>query len=1118
MAEEKDLDEVDVNVPQTDLPPAMGELAGDHIIVLDEILFHALSFDDLQDNPDLLENNFFHTFQDPDDVAPEADMFSVFQDNIPEIYPIDLANDEKMQDIYEEKAKQRAGEVVFPTSQDTIGFGVFSIYADDTNEGGTQRDFGFGLLNAFRSEGSIANVLNIGGEAYAGLNREYRVGSEIIKIFEEPPSDGKDLSYFAPKVVDDDLKVTGKALSKPLIERLKAMKDLRPDSKKDNNKVMSAKGGISPITQFYMMRYLGAYLSQNKSADAALPKTTTIDNGVTKLVLKRIDVERQSNIDLIDTFRSLIGGEIGETQIDEIFPFERLRTTYLYPSSYNRLWRNNPDDDKKIANAVEPSPTNPEVKESLSYGLLQKFYTVLKPQDRQNFLKAVASQLYEPMKSEVMRLPHSKNLNDASNEVKKNTSDSLVLPRLNGSYLIGEAMKVFAEIDPTDSNKDQLKLRMEPNNQDSRQIISDGAMITIPGWLVLASELKNRHKWISYMMAYPNYNDAAVVARGSLIGGGDGLEHIRDVVDYYTNFMLDEEKNTALDEESLYGMLSSEYEFIVSTAGDTVQATYADEDSVMTFFLNRKTLEKGIKESEFTDLLDDWKSDPADPNRIENKYIAYGEGVTVEAGGSSQPALLAYASETGLTTDSLSPVQARSFNSLGYIVEETMIHSAINAIETAEGVASVSDFDRIVIGMIGTNSFPGIAVSHSILHYQYLLALTTNPIKNWQAIDAGIFQQGSVLALESFFADPAKKTLFFLLNKKGYIDVGDFTSGSPKFFRVPESTRINDARFIGLLNSFSLIVISYYRLLFSQIRNRQVVNRPTQAKGRTSNDTVSVAYLWREMIADSEKNTPSPDIFGLILRWFSEAEDPVLEIPVWMPVMPSNMRQENRKMNASDVWNYLKWAYSTNSIDTEFFAEVAAAYHSSKVLSYLREGKLDESYAEVVERFVDSVDEDMGHAFLFSLLIDPNCPEPQMERPAVSDVFGVTDLTNGRLLERTTGAEEISESSANSTLEETEIELEVPVEPTGPVRAETSATPRRDTFLATLRSMSTEDNDNVLKSSAKMLSNTDFKNELYGEVNYDDGFDQIYELLNEIDQANADYDEIRRRLREWGYD
>ena len=92
----------------------------------------------------------------------------------------------------------------------------------------------------------------------------------------------------------------------------------------------------------------------------------------------------------------------------------------------------------------------------------------------------------------------------------------------------------------------------------------------------------------------------------------------------------------------------------------------------------------------------------------------------------------------------------------------------------------------------------------------------------------------------------------------------------------------------------------------------------------------------------------------------------------------------------------MKWAYSTNSIDTEFFAEVAAAYHASKVLSYLETDKYDVSYADVIERFVDSVDEDMGHAFLFAILIDKDCPTPMVERAEVSDIFGIEILSKAK--------------------------------------------------------------------------------------------------------------------------
>jgi len=985
------LDEIDTD-DELNIPLIYREIAGDHIIVLDEIEYHNLTREGLVEKlSDIVfdpeSKGFFHIYNENAEIP-----LKVQEDRLLQINLMSSRGGVPFELEYDKQVELRKGEIVFPTSSLTVAFGVFSFFAADTSDSPV-RDLGFGILNekydTMKTENkedefpSIVAMLSVGAKLLT-LKDQVEVGTEKIGLF-TGESDGDDFTYFSPKIVDSDGK--GLPITKAFKDRLMRMVDLRPDNKgKSNNKIMSGQG-LSPITQFYFMRYMGAYLANEGYANQAVPKST---EGTLKL--DRIRITRENQTEMVEQLRKLVEGDVGESNLDSMFPFERLRTIYRYPDDYSREWRNDNREERKFNGAVEPYPWNPEVRKSLRYGLLQKLYTNLKRADKEKFLEAVVSQIYETVPKEIIPLPAPYRPN--SMELDFGGADEVSLPRLNDSYLIGEALKAFSEIDPTDSSTDSLKLRIQANDPQSRQVISDGAEITIPGWLVLTAEKSRQHKWVSLLMSYPNYNEVGIPSASGrgLIASTTGMDHVVDVMTYYENYAGD----VGYERENLFSSLSEEYDFVVATVGDTVQATYISDEFVATLMLDRKVLEKGLVASDFKKLNEQLKSDPADDDPIDQKFIVYGEGVELKRGNDIEPALIAYASDTGLSTDSLNPSEARSFNSLGFIVEEMMVNSGMQAISTAENVTSVSDFDRIVLALIGTNKYPGLCVSHSILHYQYLLAMTLNPIKNYQAIDSQIFQQGSVLALESFFADPAKKTLYQQLNDKGFIDVGDFSGTRPRFFRTPQSLRTSEARFVGLLNSFSLIVISYYRLMFAQIRNRMVVNRKTKAKGRISEETIGISSLWREMIADAERNTPSPEVFGLILRWFSDANDPVLSIPTWMPVMPSNMKSEAKKLNASDVWNYLKWAYSTNSIDTEFFAEVAAAYHASKVLSYLETDKYDVSYADVIERFVDSVDEDMGHAFLFAILIDKDCPTPMVERAEVSDIFVIEILSKAK--------------------------------------------------------------------------------------------------------------------------
>ena len=973
----------------------LNEMQSDHIIVLDEIGFIESDSPSVDDIKDAIEVSLFHYYGGDNSTTAPQDMFAAAGGGIAKtpakLLPIDLKN-EDFKEVYARMAEEKRGAIVFPTSESTVAFGIFSVYA--AKLGTNDRDLGFGVLEDARNKNEEFRQAGGTSSALYGLveplDREYKIGSSTIKIFNSDRSpSGDNLRYFSPKVFasDEDKKgfLPDTALGNELKERLKKMADLKPAKGKKDNKVMSAEQGISPITQFYLMRYLGAYLGKRRGeqpsvAEQSLP---SVNQATNKVELSRIQMQRSVGIDLQQVLRELIEGDlIDNKSIDDIFPFERLRTTYRYPDDYSMDWRPMGDGgqnllvDDLIKNAVEPQPWMNPTRDTLKYGLLQKFYTSLRKKDKEVFLDAVVSQIFENIPTETIFLPTSSRLGDASNELDFTQRDRIGVPRLNGSFKIAEAMKAFSDISPSDTTSDSLKLRLDAS-EDELQLISDGAEIQVPGWLVLASELPGAHKWLSFITGNPNYGNTLAYHDGVILAKDEGPEHIARLVEYYTNMMVDEEGNSTFDFEGFAEAMNNEYEFIAFSDNEQVEVTLVDQPEI-SFMLNQKTLMKGLNEASF---------DVIDPNgNLTAEQKTYNG--TDDDGG----AMYATAVDTGLSLDSLSPSNARSFNALGYILEEVMVHVASEAVQTAENVTTVSDFDQIVLALIGTHKRPGIAVAHSIIHYQYMLAKTMNPIKNWQAIDASLFQQGNILALESFFSEPAKKTLYFLLNDKGFIDLGDFRGDRPRFFRAPQSARVSDARFVGLLNSFSLVVISYYRLLFAQVRNRQVVNRRTQAKGQTTTDTIGIAYLWREMIADAEKNTPAPDIFGLILRWFSGAQDALLSVPVWMPVLPSNMRKENRKLNRLDVVNYLKWAYSENSIDPEYFAEVAAAYHSAKALSYLGEKEYAEIYPDLVERFVEAVDEDLGHPFLFAILTAENLPAPESERPEASNVFTITNL------------------------------------------------------------------------------------------------------------------------------
>jgi|GEM_PF-6586961 len=891
---------------------------------------------------------------------------------------------QRLNAVKNDLVNSKKGEIVFPTSDRiTVGHYLFSYRAlrnplmnDNTQiTDNLDRDVAFGLLTDdeykyVEEELGGIDQIYISQEGDIRLQR-FKVGENEVTIFPAIEEKENELRYFSPKVWGDEPTpsfLKGKE-NKALIERFKLMKDLQPkDKEADNNKVISKESGMSPITKYYMMRYLGFYLSASKITDDALPKLR--DN---KLVLDRINISRQDDFDIETELRKILEGDLGDEKIDNKFPFDRLRTIYRYPDDWVEEALT-----QDIEDIEEPNPWDLDVK----YGMLQKFFTILPTNQKTKFYDSVEEQIYSKMPTKKISLTHKPN---DMKMVKE--SDEITIPFLNGSFAVAESMKVFAESDPSDSKKDRLKLRTNLGDKNSQQLITDGTLVNIPGWVILYSET-NRKK--SFLEAVLNIKFSQIF---SVIGSvssrflhlSEGLNHVLDMILYIRN----NEETLPIKESDLYDVLNTEYEAFVSTVGDTVSTTIIDDGAYTTVNLDRKKLIEGITKPDLLKKFE-WFTRSAAVMPPEPEYNTE-KDQSIEGVVESVEAIMAYTDSTGLQQNQLTRHNARAFNALGHVVEEMMINSAKRAVSTVEDTALTSDFDRVVMSLIGTNKNPGMAVFHSIVHYQYLFAIVTNPISRWESIDKDIFQQGAMLSLESFLTEPAKKTLLYLLNEKGFIDIGDFSDTSPKFFKVPVAPSVNVANFTGLMNGFSLIMISYYRLMFAQIRNRLVFERKTQTKGKVSKETADLSKYWRDMIADAERNTPSPALFGLVLRWFGQTGT-VLEIPTWMPVSPAEMKSD-AKMNKNDVLNYLKWSYSNNAVDLEAFSEVAAAYHAAKAMSYLETAKdIASGYADMVERFVEAVHEDMGHAFLFSILTNRNCPDPTKESPEAEKVIRISNI------------------------------------------------------------------------------------------------------------------------------
>ena len=808
-------------------------------------------------------------------------------------------------------------------------------------------------------------------------------------------------------------------LPKDIRDRLKAISEHEsfiPLRKKSDgsteNEAIGKKNGISPITAYYIMRYLSPYLLDSGMVEQALP---TAEGKVSRIIVKRSE-----DYDFREKLQELITGERKvdgkRKSIDEMFPFERIRTTYDYPADYPIGYTEEVSDNVsgqlfgfEGAKFIRcPDPLDAKVIGTIKYGLLQKIYAVMSPSQR----AAMQKDLFEVFVEKSELQPHYLHGVQPFNEVLGGRENVYfpVAKNGNGSLSFTEVLLAFVEADFKGLSKEDAIKLITNRETNEKEYVSEGAVVNVPGLLLLFAEKAGKHTFFDTIHG-KSTKSLSTADGGKKLNDTEGMEYIEELMNYVLSGNSDEEieeKENAI--EDIAGSDSEDWTCEIIPKKESSQLTIISDGGVMlTLTVSNKLFGKGIR-----DELVDYEVGKEGSNASLLSRIVYNsEYGDDEAQGES---LEAFAETTGDIMRRAQPYGARAFNALGYLVEEGMLNCAESAAESVSGVAITSEFDRMVIGLIGTNKYPGLATIHASYHYQFLLHQMISPIKSWDVVDKELFQQGTFLALESFFDKPAQKALFYMLNKMGYIGVGG--KKNTEFFTIPERAEYNDASFANLQNKFAQMVIGYYRLMFAQIRNRLVIARQTQEARKRDETTADIRVLWKSLISDAIENTPDPKIFALILRFLAEEStgDQIITIPAWMPVLPEDMLEaKERKTNENEPAQYLKWAYGTNSVDLEFFSEVAAAYHASKALSYF------DNYPLMVRRFVDAVDEDSGHAFLFAILMSPNQPNLTGIEPSGMPVnlmgrSGFTGMDGSTLKEQT------ETESEEAKTEETEFE------------------------------------------------------------------------------------------------
>lgn len=912
------------------------------------------------------------------------------------------------------KAQELRGQVVTPTSSTmTIAYYLkayhssrqrlrradlraplwyeLTLGADEKRDGlSPESKWAFGAPGTVYGKAQIAKNKKFGNENYKLANHKKIRDSSAQSVW--IPNLLKSPSW--PKHVKSN---------KKLSDRLNAIaKHLKPIEGKNkvDNKNLNRPNRLTPLTEYYLMRYLSPWLIDQNWVDQAMPK---LDESTNKVVIQSIDIGRSvSNNEIDNSITEMIVGLVqeSETPIDELFAFERIRTTYEYPRNYPN------DHTDNDGNILQPDPKTGNIE--ITYGILQKMYAVQSPSERKNMIEQTKKWVLDQANKK--KIKHATTGEQYGPTLGRGNRETW-LPVGRGLDLsTAEATLVWLE-ETDDERKFQseytLKLPTDLNKLKDKEQISEGATITVPGIILLMAEIPNNHALYdavaeaNTMHTYPEYGGFGM---GGALDERTGLDYIISLSETTQKpgmiQDMDSEETVEVQEEAFRQIIADQYDGIFIPVNEkTARFVITDEEGVFTtLHLNPKELTKTHTAS---DLIDRFNMDRYEHLKwtLGDELNNVGWNTTVRTDDGDEMAVSAYANDTGITLRKARRFAAKAFNALGYLVEEQMIVSAQQAVRTMRGMPTSSDFDKMIAALIGTPKNPGLATSHATMHYQYLYMQMKSPVKNWEIVEKQEFEQGTMLALESYLDQPALKAIYWMLNEKGFINIGNFEGTRPQFFKMPSPAQYSEAKYTGMQNAFATVVIGYYRLMFAQIRQRLVAHKIGQEGAKAGAETVNISKYWKELLKDAASSPPDPAMFGLVLRFFTKSpsgQKSVLQIPTWMPVMPENMREaKNTKINRKEPLNYLKWAYGTDPISLESFSEIAAAYHAAKALSY------HDDYPHMIERFVNAVIEDKGAAFLFAILNSENTPDLTAE-----PIMGVpTTITNVNFMDGVTAVE-----------------------------------------------------------------------------------------------------------------
>ena len=791
--------------------------------------------------------------------------------------------------------------------------------------------------------------------------------------------------------VKQETKTVGGKEQKALIQK---MLKLNPWKYEQGQKQIK----LTPLTQMYLVRYLGPYLYEY--TDAAIEKrkieTKKKASNRTQIENRMKSIIRQAQLDAKGEMTNKPLALDSDLDLDVIFPFNRLKTL---------LKRN--DDDRII---------------DYSFGLLQQYYSALVKQEKSKW----ATNFFTHMKT-------------YGREQKEGT-----MVRSHDDYI--DAMIAFTiENTATSGGKSkQIKFLDDPAGDKPVKVAKGGTLLAF-GLNIILSEISGHHKLaeavlkdldidfdrisefvgvaylLELMLEIYNQDDMNDVEEGrsrlhdmisnqysvlistlekesSVVVMYEDLE-VRSIIQMIQSSKSDGDKraclqapkqtknNLNLEKNPLPGLILMEplLDLMMLLCNESVVEYETTEKPVKQEFTEEEVIERvnGLKFMMDLAVEDDSiTSIDLNGNYLSASNMAFDNGMN---------GFCVLADEEGMNVSAPDESQIESFNAMGQVIEQIMLDNAIKASMGSPKKQAATRYDETINGLIGDSTYIGIATYHAAVHFQYLMAQLKQPFKNWN-VESQEVVGGRLLAIEAYFDDPSKLLLYWMLNFRDYLDWGATdANGNPRFFKAPLDQQTKQEINAFEKNKIAQVILSYYRLSFAMLATKEVFTGKKKPKG-----SADIKEYWKKLINDANNDPPSSNKFVQMLAYSFgnlKARNTRKDVvhPTWMPPPADIDANPTKQESSALVTKYLKWAYGQRPIDISWFGEVAAVYHAAKAIS------IDDNYSKIVTTFIDAVAQDGGHPFLFAILLNPKSSRDDIpQTPATRIVIEDIEKVGGR--------------------------------------------------------------------------------------------------------------------------